>query len=280
MSMNAVGHVRCGCFAALALGVCTAMSAQSSLQQKPSAPASTDVPVSTSQEMPAYEVATIKPPAPVGFAMPLRMYIQSAFGIPVNSTGWVSGPEWINSARYVIQGKPPESIRIAMQTMNTQDRIKETRLMQQSLLADRFKLKAHFETREMPVYELVVAKGGPKLKENPDAGKGQAAVGRSTIRGIAVPVHVVADMLESVPDIGGRVVADKTGLTGNYDFLLKWTSMDAAAPYGSSATAVPSDPDGASLFTAIEEQLGLKLVLVKQPGQVLIIDHIERPTEN
>jgi uncharacterized protein (TIGR03435 family) len=87
--------------------------------------------------------------------------------------------------------------------------------------------------------------------------------------------------LECAADIGGREVIDKTGLTGVYDFSLKWTPLQtAAAPGGGSETAPSPDVEGASLFTAIEEQLGLKLVPTKGPGQVLVIDHIEQPSEN
>lgn len=235
----------------------------------------------SSQQTPAYEVATIKPPGANDYAMPLRVYIQDAFGIPPNSTGWVIGPGWINSAKYVIHGKPPDSIRVAMQTMLPAQRSKEVHLMMQGLLADRFKLKAHFETREMPVYQLTVAKGGPKLKENTEVGKGMASIAPSMIRGKDVPVHVLLGMLESVPDIGGRLVIDKTGLSGTYDFLLKWAPMESMAPLSGSSGIAPSpDAEGASLFTAIEEQLGLKLVPTRGPGQVLVIDHIEQPSDN
>ncbi|HEY4358580.1 MAG TPA: TIGR03435 family protein [Acidobacteriaceae bacterium] len=237
--------------------------------------------VTNSQPMPAYEVATIKPPEPNGFALPLRVYIQNAFGIPGNSTGWVIGPDWINSAKYVIKGKPSESMQQAMQAMTNEQRFAQQHLMMQSLLADRFHFKAHFETREMPVYELIIAKGGPKLKENPDTSQGQMAVGASMIRAKAAPIKPLLNMLSTVPDIGGRVVIDKTGLSGTYDFLLKWTPMQAAAPSG-GANGTPLSPDAetVSLFTAIEDQLGLKLVPARTQGQVLVIDHIERPSEN
>jgi bla regulator protein blaR1 len=102
-------------------------------------------------------------------------------------------------------------------------------------------------------------------------------VGASILRGQAVSTHNLIDGLESVPDIGGRVVLDKTGLSGSYDFLLKWTPLEAS---GLSASAPSPDSESVSLFTAIEEQLGLKLVPAKGPGEVLIIDHIERPSEN
>lgn len=247
-----------------------------------SAPATNPAPPAASpQQSPAYEVATIKPAGPNEFAMPLRVYIQNAFGIPANSVGWVIGPDWINSAKYVIRGKPTDSMQKAMQTMTADERRDQLHLMEQSLLADRFKLKAHFETKEMPVYELTIAKDGPKLKEDPDPTHSQVAVGASRIRGTAVPLHNFIDCLESVPDIGGRVVIDKTGLSGRYDLLLKWTPLEASAPSaGLSETAPSPGAGGDSLFTAIQEQLGLKLVPTRAPGQVLIIDHIEPPTPN
>jgi uncharacterized protein (TIGR03435 family) len=230
------------------------------------------------EQMPAYEVATIKPWDEKGFATPLRFYIQQAFGISPNIVGSVVGPEWINSTRYVIQGKPPDSIRDAMKTMTTADRSRENALMQQSLLADRFQLKAHFETREMPVYQLVLAKGGSKLKEDSDPAKRRIAVGASMIRATAAPIHNLIETLECSADIGGREVIDMTGLIGTFDYSLKWTPMQAVA--GPSDGTAPSPDEGASLFTAIEEQLGLKLVSAKGPGQVLVIDRIEHPSEN
>ena len=133
----------------------------------------------------------------------------------------------------------------------------------------------------MPVYQLVIARGGPKLKENPDTSKGVSAVRPPMIRGNAVPMHALLGWPESVPDIGGRVVIDKTGLSGTYDFLLKWTPMESAAPAsGLSGTPPSPDAEDASLFTAIEEQLGLKLIPTKGPRQVLFIDPIERASEN
>jgi uncharacterized protein (TIGR03435 family) len=119
----------------------------------------------------------------------------------------------------VIRGKPPDSIREAMQTMPPTQRSKQEQLMQQALLADRFKLKAHFESRDMPVYELIVAKGGPRLKESPDLTGSQVGVNPSGIRGKSVPMHNLIDCLENVPDIGGRVVIDTTGFPGATIYL-------------------------------------------------------------
>ncbi len=243
--------------------------------------ATTPVMASPSEQMPAYEVATIKPWDGNGFAMPLRSYIQRAFGISPNIAGRVIGPDWINTAKYVIQAKAPEAIAAAMQKMTNEERMKETDLMMQSLLADRFQFKAHFETREMPVYELVLAKGGSKLKEDSDPTKRRVALGGSMIRATAAPIRVMFDALECAPDVGGREVVDKTGLTGTYDFSLRWTPLQAAAaPGGESGSASSPDAEGVSLFTAIEEQLGLKLVPAKGSVQVLVIDHIEQPSPN
>lgn len=267
----------------LVASVAIAISGRYALCQTGYIVPSTAAPVANTPpaQMPAYEVATIKPAAANGYALPLRVYIQAAFGLHPNSVGWVIGPDWINSARYVIHGKPPDSIEKAMQSMTVGEKRQQVELMMQSLLADRFKLKAHFETREMPVYELTVAKGGTKLKENTDPNQGQFVIGSSSARGIGVPMRVFCDLLGSVADIGGRAVIDKTGLSGAYDFSLKWTPMDAVASSGGlSGTAGLTNADGASLFTAMEEQLGLKLVSAKAAEQVLVIDHIERPSEN
>ena len=244
-----------------------------------SSAASSPIVASPTEQMLAYEVASIRPWDGNGFALPLRVYIQGAFGMPLNVTASVIGPDWITSAKYVIKAEPPDSIRDAMQTMSVEQKRREIGLMQQSLLTDRFKLKAHFETREMPVYELVPAKGGPKLNETtgPITGQRQLAIGASAIRAKAASIDMLIQILESVPDIGGRVVINKTGLTGSYDFSLKWVPMETMSSSGAAST---TDAEGASLFTAIEEQLGLKLVAAKGPGQVLVIDHIERPSEN
>ena len=282
MARNSGRHENHGGLTLLVAGALIAISGRLAPCQICSVGPSAGVPVmvAPSEQMPAYEVATIKPWDGKGFATPLRFYIQGAFGISPNIIGRVIGPDWINSTRYVIQAKPPESIRDAMQTMTNAERSIENELMQQSLLADRFQLKAHFETREMPVYQLVLAKGGSKLKEEPDPTKHRFGMSPSLFRGSAT-IHDLIDVLECAADIGGREVIDQTGLAGVYDFSLKWTPLQTvAAPGGESGSPPSLDVEGASLFTAIEEQLGLKLVSAKGPGQVLVVDHIERPSEN
>jgi bla regulator protein BlaR1 len=225
------------------------------------------------EPMPEYEVTTVKPWHGEGPDTPLRDYIQIAFGIPSSAVGRVFGPDWVSKTKYEIEGKPPKSIQDSMQTMTQVERAKQMRWMMQSLLADRFKLKVHFETREMPVYELVIAKGGSKLKDNPDSTKGQFVAGRkrqmSELKGTALPIRIFITWLMGDEEIDGRTVIDMTGLTGNYDILLDWAPFSGSAP-----------SEGSSLFTALEEQLGLKLVPAKGAVEVVIIDHIESPSDN
>jgi uncharacterized protein (TIGR03435 family) len=190
----------------------------------------------------------------------------------------ISGaPGWFDSDRFDIEakaaGNPPRAQVLSML---------------QSLLSDRFKLLLHRETRELPVYELVLAKSGLKFKEracvgqpgpeNPCGGFTVSPV-RGELMGRVVPTREFAEALATLLN---RTVLDKTALTGNYDFDLHWT------PDGSTITVHgPGDPDaplpdpnGPSIFTAVREQLGLELKSAKGPVEMLVIDHAEKPDAN
>jgi bla regulator protein blaR1 len=226
------------------------------------------------EPMPSYEVATIKPAAEnERFAAPMENTILFAFGLPGSSTArLIGGPEWIKNTRYVLHTKPPDSIRDAMQKMGPEDRTRETRWMQQSLLAERLKLKVHFETHEMPIYELVLTKGGSKLKESSEHTGGMSLRynnDKHEMKGNAVPVGAIVNLLMADPEIGGRTVVDKTGLAGNFDVFMDWVPGSA-----------PAGTDGPSLFAALAEQLGLKLVATRGQVEVVVIDHIELPSED
>jgi uncharacterized protein (TIGR03435 family) len=169
--------------------------------------------------------------------------------------------------------------------------------MLQPLLAERFKLKAHTETKQLPVYELIVAKGGPKLKEatpgdtyangfkGPDGvGRGgMMRMGRGQLTGQGVPITTLTNLLSQQLQ---RTVVDKTGLTGKYDLELNWTPEQGEGglgppPGAASPQAEPApDATGPSIFTALQEQLGLKLQSTKGPVETLVIDHAEMPSEN
>lgn len=189
-------------------------------------------------------------------------------------------PDWARTVRYEVSAKidPPEP---PYATMTDAERDAVQQRMQQrlrSLLADRFAMKCHTEMKEQPVYELVVAKGGMKMTEaKADAPKR----GSFSSHGDGLKMHGVGTGLTTAriawltSNEVGRLVIDKTGLQGIYDFQADWVHEAPAA-----AQSADTVPDGPTIFTALEEQLGLKLVPAKAPVPILVVDHIERPTEN
>lgn len=193
---------------------------------------------------------------------------------------------------YVFQGKPSEEMRLAMEKMSNEEKRDATLQMQQSLLKERFGLRVHFEAREMPVYVLEPAKGGLKIREVPAApprmpdapppppgpGGGMRPGmmsmrfpgpqnGTGALNGLAMPMSAFVSMLRQTQEVGGRQIADKTGFKGSFDGKLTWGGLGA-------------DTDAPSLFTALEEEFGLKLRASKGMVEVLVVDSIERPTEN
>ncbi len=196
----------------------------------------------------------------------------SAFGIP--GPRIVGGPKWLDSERFDIEAKIDPAVADQLQKLGREEYKRQSQAMFQQLLSDRFKLTTHWETRELPVYNLVVAKGGQHLQpaKDPDRGPGTDS-GNGQIGGTSVPVPDIARALtqEAAGELG-RVVLDKTGIAGKYDFKLKWTP--------DTGTDTPPANSGPSLFTAIQEQLGLKLEPAKGPVEVLVIDRAEMPTEN
>jgi uncharacterized protein (TIGR03435 family) len=160
----------------------------------------------------------------------------------------------------------------ALNKLARAERQSQRQQMFENLLADRFQLKFHHETRELPVYNLVVAKGGLKMQASTAEGS-SSSMNNSSLSGKGMPIEGISF---SVSNVVGRQVVDKTGLTGKYDFTLTWTPDEMGAPSGASADA----DSGPSIFTALEEQLGLKLVPAKGPVDVIVVDHIERPSEN
>jgi len=202
------------------------------------------------------------------------------------------GPGWINSERYDIDAKLDDSQVAALAKLPPQDRIVQIRLMVQSLLADRFKLVVNETTVTRPVYALVVAKGGPKLQTTvpgspspikDDGHPMQARFFPGDIRGHGIPISFLARSLSQMGGLG-RPVLDETGLKGNYDIDLKWTSevnSPGAMPAPSSgAESAPPDTSGPSLFSALQEQLGLKLEPTNGPVEALEIVHVEKPSVN
>jgi uncharacterized protein (TIGR03435 family) len=237
---------------------------------------------------PAFEVASVKPNksgtgrfsilrAPGGgftaTNATLKMLIRAAYGIQDHQL--VGGPSWLDSERYDIVAKAPPG---------TPDR-GELGPMLRTLLADRFKVQIHRETRQMPVYALVLDRNGPKFKEvkrEARDGDGDFHKGRGHLTGQSVPISDLAEILSG--EIGFSVL-ERTGLSGLYDLKLEWTPdrSQTRGPgdniEGRELTPAP-DPLGPSLFTALQEQLGLKLEKQTGPVEILVIDHAERASEN
>jgi uncharacterized protein (TIGR03435 family) len=185
----------------------------------------------------------------------LAILIQLAFGLEQNQ---VSGPDWIQSQTYDIAAKTEGEVSLTKEQM---------RPLLQQLLAERFRLTFHHETKAFPGYGLVVAKGGSKLQA---AKEGVSKGGGYILRdGIRVP-SATTKMLAGMLAISLRQpVVDKTGIAGDYEIKMSFAPEDA------------SDATLPSIFTAVQEQLGLKLEAQKVPLEMLVVDHAERtPTEN
>ncbi len=203
--------------------------------------------------------------------MPLRMIIGFAFDLArYNSVDGL--PPWADAESYDITAKVAATDLPAFRELLPRQR----NPMLQPLLADRFHLQSHFELRQLPAYALVVANGKSRLTEvqpaiTPDGRKdpGGIRTSRGEITSSAAPIAVLVDALSVQL---GRPVIDHTGLTGHYEFTLQFS------PAQPSTDAQPDA--GPSVFTAVQEQLGLKLESTKAPVRVLVIDHIDRPTEN
>lgn len=213
-------------------------------------------------------------------------------GVVLSNEMIIGGPQWINAERFDIDADATEALKKALPSDRWVD---EVRLMLQSLLADRFKLKVIHQSKVEPVFALVIAKGGPKLEvfdasdtDSAPASTQQSASGSPKgpqiglephhLTGTGISVGELATVLSKQPDLQGRQVVDETDLKGKYDFDLQW-SPSVASPNGPDA-APPSEPSGPSLFTALAEQLGLRLESTKAPVDTIVIEHIEEPTPN
>jgi len=216
----------------------------------------------------------------------LKMLLTDAYGLKTDNL--ISGlPGWADSARFDIKAKMDEDTVIALKKLPMEAAWEQHKLMMQSLLEDRFQLKVHHVSKQLSIYELVIAKGGFKLKgadpnnTYPNGIKGPDGASRPSMMTIyptqlkaqAVPVSALVNFLSRHLQ---TEVVDKTGLTGKYDLALRWS------PDVSQALAMPDgrQDTGPSIFTALQEQLGLKLESTKGQVDTIVVDHIEMPSEN
>ena len=255
---------------------------------------------------PSFEVATIKPSTSGDnriaiLAQPGGRFVATNASLKMlMGTAWrvrdfqiSGGPNWAGTDRWNIEAKA-EAGSIPPPTGPPDPTvIPPLMLMLQSLIEDRFQLKIHRETKELPVYELVVARGGPKIKPSEDQSppslgqppqrggpmpRGNMRMGRGDLEANGVPV---SNFILGLSQQLGRTIIDKTGLKGLYDFKLQWTPEFAQGPVVPGGPEPPPPPaDGPSIFTAIQEQLGLRLESTKGPVDVLVIDSVQKPSEN
>ena len=191
-------------------------------------------------------------------------------------------PSWIRSDQFDIQARLADSDIAELKNLPNDQQSERKRLMLRSLLADRFNLKLHQETKEAPVYELVIAKAGPKMKKQPD--DSTTVYTHSDRTHIAYHAASLNDLAARLTSLTGRPVLDKTGLAGKYDFTVSWApdqnQSQMPGPGSTQESTPPLDSSGPSIFTALQEQLGLKLESAKGPVETLVIDHVELPSEN
>ena len=276
------------------------------------------------QTPPSFEVASIKRHPPEGGKGAM---LTSMEGPPSDPSRWVAsnattkaliataygvkefqisgGPEWMNSERWDINAKVEDSVAAQLQKLPRAQQQAQQALMLRSLLADRFALEVKRGTKEGTVLALVVAKGGPKLKEvaapDPQAGvvfspvavapgehsappQGRALVmmnnSRATIASNAAPI---TDLVDQLSQMLGRQVVDRTGLKGTYQYTLQFSprgSLAGMPPDAEPSADAAADNDMASIFSALQEQLGLKLESTKGPVDTIAIEHVEEPKPN
>lgn len=259
-----------------------------------------------------YEVASIKPNRSGGNIatasttearfmatnVTLQSLLLKAYGV---QDFQISGaPSWLNAERFDIAAEMEDTVAEAIKKLDPAERGLARQQMLRALLMDRLRLSIHHENKDIPIYTLVIGRNGSKLKEAkegdtyPDGLKSSGGHGGTGIwqTGGRGGTEVVTGQGVSIADLAAtlsrsldRPVLDKTGLTGKYDFAFNWADMNQLqassdnAPAGRPAT-LPLDVGGPSLFSAIQEQLGLRLVSGKGPGDIIVIDHVERPSEN
>jgi uncharacterized protein (TIGR03435 family) len=243
---------------------------------------------------PKFEVASIRPSKPdtrstfgigngegIGTNVTLKTVIAFAYGLQPYQI--LDGPAWISSDHFDIEAR-------AADPKTPPDRL---RLMLQSLFADRFKLAVHRESKLSNVYDLLVVKGGPRItlsadQTSPDvngppptgAGPNRGAImlGPGSMIGNGAPISQFVSLLSQRLD---HTVIDKTSLTGRFDIRLQWAPDVGENPLSPAGDTLPISPqDAPVIFAAIQDQLGLKLKPAKELVEFLIVDHVEKPSEN
>jgi bla regulator protein blaR1 len=236
------------------------------------------------QDASTFDVISIRPQAPGDTSFVVHMPRNGQFSArgavatlvlmlayDVQESQIIGGPNWFATEKWEIDAPRDDGITHS---------VEETRLMLQKMLENRFALRIHRETEQLPVYALTIAKGGPKFKPLEENGRTNGTV-RVASKSISLESVDLVRMAQVLATALGRPVIDRTGLTGRYNLNLQWD--DAPIPQGGvpglDVPAPPGDEYG-SIFTAIQDQLGLRLESQRAPVDVIVIDRIERPSAN
>jgi uncharacterized protein (TIGR03435 family) len=267
-----------------------------------------------SETLPTFEVATVKPSSrDLGRSFhvhiwrndntyrtentTLRDLIRAAFNTSSNAQ-LVGGFDSLLDSRWDINAKIGDDDYTHLKTLPRDEQVRALHLMLQALLADRFGLRFHIETRELPVFNLVIDKGGSKLQPSaPETSTASSAAANPHDSPASAPVKprnpgvstsvnhdqgrmiatdatpfALTTMLGHQPELDGRAVIDKTRLTGKYDWTLEWHPL--------TMNSTDTDATGPSLFSALKDQLGLRLEPSKGPVQIVVVDAASTPTPN
>lgn len=216
----------------------------------------------------------------------LQSLLQFAYRLSSGSDDQIiGGPAWMKSSRFDLEGKlDPETVA-RVSKLTDDERLETLRGMLRGLLADRFQLKVHHETKTLPVV-VIQALGGTKLVKfdhstensaDQQSWQGLRNDGHGHIKGRGADLKMLASVLAFQPEIGGRLVLDQTELPAHerFTFDLRWTPERLGGTQADSSSG-----PAISLFTAMREELGLKLTATKSPVDVVVIDHVELPDEN
>ncbi|QOY87389.1 M56 family metallopeptidase [Paludibaculum fermentans] len=246
--------------------------------------------------LPAFSFATIKPSGPetrlkVDFGPGGRLVISHAtlrflmkIAYDVGDNQILGGPKWLESRRFDLEAKPVPALGGDPRNMTEDERRamhEQVRLRLQRLLSDRFHLRVRTEAKEMPIFALVAAKSGAKLRESQSAGQPEMKSGHGQYTGMRVSLEQFARFLSEGQT--GRPVVDMTDLKGVFDIHLQWSpdpGQSLSALDATNATPPPADSGGVTIFTALQQQLGLKLEGRKSPSDCLFVVSADLPSEN
>ena len=188
------------------------------------------------------------------------------------------GPSWIDSERFDITAKEDESVSVRRQKLPWNQYREQLGMMVQAMLADRFHLRVVHQPKEASILALVTVPGGSKLVPSArDSNEADFRGRRGQLTATGISVAQLADSLSWMPEVGSRKVVDQTGIEGKFDLTLRWSWEQSPEAGGPPETVYPDAP---SMFNAVQEQLGLKLQATKGPLDYLVVQEVERPSEN